>query len=132
MITAIDIAWAAGIYEGEGSCRRAIYMPESKRTGKQNRTDKVAVLQKDPEILYRLQTLFGGNIGLNKKNHLGGACYVWTLSGHRARGFLMTILPLLSQRRLRQVLAMKFLNQKKESPSGLRLSPSKIKITRQV
>ena len=59
--TAIEVAWAAGIYEGEGSC-------VTNHSGSGYESFVASVNQKDPEILYRMRDLFGGTIKLcNKK-----------------------------------------------------------------
>ena len=98
MISLLDIAWAAGIWEGEGSLRRAIYTAEAQIIGKQNRTFRVSVVQKDREILYRLKEKFGGQISPAESG-----CSQWNVSGAAARGFLMTIYSFLSKRRKEQV-----------------------------
>jgi hypothetical protein len=85
--TTHDIAWAAGIYEGEGSC-----FPNSN-------TISLVVPQKDTWILERFRALFGGSIGLNRTTGV----YRWTVSGARARGLAMTIYGLLSPRRQQQI-----------------------------
>ena len=82
-----DLHWAAGVFEGEGN---SIYAASSERA---------CVSQKDPELLYRFQKLFGGTVQAVKK----GAMHCWVASGSRARGFLMTMYPLLTKRRQQQV-----------------------------
>lgn len=84
--TSRDIAWAAGIFEGEGYCRFG--------TGSQ----AVLIGQKDGWVLERLQLFFGGSIGPPRPNGVCG----WLLTGARARGFLMTIYSFLSPRRQEQ------------------------------
>ena len=90
-----DIAWAAGIYEGEGHARF---------TGTLSNSTRVCVAQKDDWLLRRMQELFGGTIyrrrAVSPKNP--HACDFWYLSGSRARGFLMTIFTFLSPRRKTQ------------------------------
>ena len=91
--TMIDIGWAAGFLEGEGSFRGS----------KQERSARVQGVQKDPETLFRLQRLFGGSIHKNRQ-----AIHVWHLCGARAAGLMMTLYPLLSERRkvvIRDVLS---------------------------
>jgi hypothetical protein len=98
--TAIEIAWAAGIYEGEGSCIT-------------NHSDKgyasfvVSVNQKDPELLYRMREMFGGSIKLcNRKfNGVIRPIYHWKICGDRARAFIFTIYPFLTARRKEQIEA---------------------------
>ena len=85
-----DIAWAAGIFEGEGHARRI---------GPGGVT--VTVAQKDRWILDRLRDLFGGSV--NSMQSQGHEYQRWTLCGQLARGFLMTVYTFLSPWRRRQV-----------------------------
>lgn len=102
--TAIDIAWAAGVYEGEGHCR--------------NRSKNgflVQVVQKDTEILVRLRDWFGGTISVcsAKSRPPERTVHAWQLCGNRARFFIARIYPMLSSRRKVQVddtRALQFLN----------------------
>lgn len=87
--TVCDIAWAAGIFEGEGTCDAR----------------KASITQKETWLLYRLQALFGGTVSLNYSN----GCSRWVVTGSRARGFLMTVFLFLSPKRELQVLS--FLGQ---------------------
>jgi hypothetical protein len=83
----LDIAWAAGIFEGEGNFRRA------------GRAVSVAVSQKDPALLWRLKALFGGAIYQHKSPAM---IHTWLIHGARARGFAYTIFTFLTTRRRRQ------------------------------
>lgn len=85
--TPMDIAWAAGIYEGEGHCGHT----------KQN-SDQLEIVQNDTWILEKLKTLFGGLIFKARNTHR------WYICGPRARGFLMTIYKFLSPWRQTQAL----------------------------
>ena len=81
-----DIAWAAGIHEGEGSATHV------------NGTVAVIVAQREPWLTYRLRALFGGSVSMTKRGY-----YYWHLSGARARGFVLTIYPWLSGHRRAQI-----------------------------
>lgn len=96
MITSQQIAWAAGIFEGEGSCGW---------TSRHKNCQEVMVLQKDPWILYELARVFGFGKVSARKNYgpIGNGDYRWRISGPNARGFLMTIYTFLSPRRREQV-----------------------------
>ncbi|KKM26830.1 hypothetical protein LCGC14_1580800 [marine sediment metagenome] len=83
-----DILWAAGVYEGDGSCCR------------NNGTEQVSVSQKDDWLLGRLRSLFGGTVRGPYSNHVSS----WVITGARARGFLQSIYGLLSPRRQKQVI----------------------------
>lgn len=86
--TMLDIAWAAGIVEGEGCF--------SSSSG----TIRISVCQKDKYILSKLKDLFGGNLSYNKYSN----CNSWYLTGIRARGFIYTVFSFLSPRRREQFL----------------------------
>lgn len=86
--SALDVAWAAGIYEGEGCCQD--YHTRKRVTAR--------VTQKDPELLYSLRELFGGSVVGQ-----GNKCQVWLVCGDRARYFLALIYPRLTARRKAQV-----------------------------
>jgi hypothetical protein len=83
--TTSDIAWAAGVYEAEGHCRRM--------------GADICVSQKDPWILFRLRDLFGGSVG---KPGAKDQRY-WYLAGPRALGFVFTIFQFLSPWRREQI-----------------------------
>lgn len=88
--TPIDIAWAAGIFEGEGST---------------NSTGTLMIYQREPWLLYRLQSLFGGMVKESTDNPTSwGRCGSWTITGGRARGFAMTIYKFLSPHRKEQLI----------------------------
>ena len=98
--TMLDIAWAAGIWEGEGSINGA---------RKSRRSTQVSVVQKDTWLLYRLKELFGGGVYLKNDRASEHVCSQWSCSGPRARGFIFTIFSHLSPRRrtqIRKVLEM--------------------------
>lgn len=88
LITSQQIAWAAGIYEGEGFAS----IPT-----RSNRSERVEVTQKDRWLVDELQRLFGGTVRSQRQKE--GSYWHWTLFGPRARGFLMTIYSFLSPRR---------------------------------
>ena len=90
--TAIDIAWSAGIYEGEGCCRLC---------GRGKRSFMASVAQKDPELLYRLRDWFGGSISQTKAN--GQVIHNWNICGDRARIFIALIYGYMTARRKSQI-----------------------------
>lgn len=92
--TVIDIAWAAGVYEGEGSVSYT-------QSGYGNRMPFVSITQKDQWLCARLRALFGGTVLQNTKQN--GSYDYWRLTGPRGVGFLMTIYKFLSPRRQQQI-----------------------------
>src|SRR5271155_2414631 len=99
MITSQQLAWAAGIFEGEGCCSW---------TSRERNCQEVMIKQNDPWILDEFSRIFGGKVspckGSNKLSHNLG--YRWRVSGPTARGFLMTVYSFLSPRRQAQVKAI--------------------------
>lgn len=83
-------AWAAGLFEGEGSfgSRRSSFI--------------VKVCQADREVLDRLLAAYGGSICVDGKRRDPGHApiFQWFLFGAAAERFAATIEPHLSARRL--------------------------------
>ena len=91
----MDIAWAAGVFEGEGS------LAVTQKYG-----THASISQKDKWLIERFQALFGGSLYLI--NHLTTKgepthFWLWTAYGPRGRGFLFTVYRFLSPRRRRQI-----------------------------
>lgn len=86
----MDIAWIAGIIEGEGSFDRST----------------VSVPQKDPEILWKIHSLVGGRVGgpyaARKPSGEPTEIYRWWATGERGRGMARTVYHFLSSRRQEQ------------------------------
>lgn len=92
MIRPIDVAWAAGIYEGEGSI-----------TYTTPAYPRVQVTQNDRWILDRLQSLFGGRVARYARSKTSWQperyFHLWYLNGPNALGFMFTIYEFLSPHR---------------------------------
>lgn len=87
-----DIYWAAGFIDGEGWIRRPATI--------------MGATQRDPELLYRLQKLFGGRVYVRPHQHTSfgdNAMWEWYVCGPTARGLMMTLFPLFSAKRKEQV-----------------------------
>lgn len=89
-LTEAEVAWLAGIYEGEGSC--------SITTG---RAIRIEIVMTDKDIIERLQTITGvGTIQTlppRKTNHK--EAYRWGIGGINAVVFFESVMPWLGQRR---------------------------------
>jgi hypothetical protein len=84
----MNLEWAAGFLEGEGSF-----------VGNDGRVIVVAG-QKDPECLYRLQELFGGTIHQRRTRDF----YVWQLGQKEpAKELMLKLRPFMSARRKEQI-----------------------------
>lgn len=93
--TTKDLYWAAGFLDGEGffggiDCSR--------------QTHQITGTQKSTELLFKLQKLFGGTVGMktpHRRAHRGGdgVVHYWAAYGARARGIMLTLFLLLSKKR---------------------------------
>ena len=96
----LDIAWAAGIFEGEGTCRRSHGVKDPYGSM------AITVGQKERWILDKLRDLFGGRVSISKakpnSNIPSGPQHIWYVGGSRGRGFILTIFTFLSPRRRAQ------------------------------
>lgn len=93
--TTRDLEWAAGFLEGEGNFRGA---------DKGEGTARVRCSQCNREPMDRLVALFGGSMGyVERRSPRHQDVWQWQLSGARARGVMMTLYPLMSERRKAQI-----------------------------
>lgn len=100
----LDIAFAAGFYEGEGYFGLNISDDEMAK-----------ISQNDREILDWLVLRFGGVIYGPKVNEVGNLCYEWVVVRDRAINFMTAILHYLSKSRQEQFnQAMQGLGSKRE------------------
>lgn len=84
--------WAAGFIEGEGSFHKT-------HSQKGSKSEVIEVSQVEKQPLDKLQSIFGGNI----RAHPQKGCFVWSVCGSRARGIMMTLYSLMSEKRKRQI-----------------------------
>jgi hypothetical protein len=98
--TMMDIGWAAGLYEGEGSVAKRQNAPAL----------MVTIPQVDRWILDRMARLFGGSVFFHsyaekREGPSKGTIrkfYRWFVNGPRAMAFMLTIYSFLSPRRKMQ------------------------------
>lgn|SRR3989442_8402035 len=89
-ISITDLHWVAGFYEGEGSANFT-------------RGLRVQVTQVQKWPLDRLGALFGGYFWYKGPKGRRSATWVWTITGPKAAGLLMTLFSLLSPKRRKQI-----------------------------
>ena len=85
----IDVAWAAGFLEGDG-------------TFAYTRTPMVAAFQIQKEPVERLARLFGGVIR-ERRTPKGKIIHVWQIYNRDAAGLMMTVYSLMSPHRKAQI-----------------------------
>lgn len=102
MVTMATLAWAAGFLEGEGTFRFNSHTAKRPHSG----SPTITAAQKDPESLYRLQAIFGGNTPtkyIARVNRKECEVYQWRIYGERAVGVMQTLYHWLSAYRRAQV-----------------------------
>lgn len=106
-----EVAWLAGIYEGEGSCAIT--------TG---RAIRVEIVMTDEDIVQRVQALtgFGSVRTLPQRNEKYKTAYIWSIGSIEAVMFLQSILPWLGERRAARAEKAidNWTNNKKQSSKG--------------
>ena len=105
MISTLDIAWAAGFFEGEGS----FHSPRATKPrldGTRGRVAVMSISQVQLEPLERFRRFFGGYIYFRKRKHNKDGrwkdFYVWSLRRTKAAALTMTFWVFLSERRRAQ------------------------------
>lgn len=89
LVTVVDLAWAAGFIEGEGS-----YSTSGVRG-----YPSVQATQVQAEPLERLRSMLGGRVFHGKTRNI----WTWRVNGTRARGVMLTLWPMMSPRRRLQI-----------------------------
>ena len=100
-LTITDIAWAAGVLEGEGC-----FSWYKKKTLRQQ-TFQIVASQVNEEPLLNMKKLFGGHIWRSFAPSRSNPIYLWRTTGARARGIMMTVYAFMSDRRkakIREIL----------------------------
>lgn len=93
-----DLTWAAGFLEGEGSFHAASHRCPG--------CVQVSAVQVNREPLERLLAIFGGTLRIVKRRRVQwNQTSVWVATGARGRGIAMTLYPLMSEKRKKQIVA---------------------------
>lgn len=91
----LDLAWAAGFFDGEGSVV-VWHKPAVKVCAGKVYNLRVSVGCTDLEPIEKLKYLFGGKIYYRKPLRANWkGCHIWHLSSKQAKGFLGLVLPFL-------------------------------------
>ncbi len=89
------LAWAAGIFDGEGSVFLIRQSNRGKRgTGKNDRL-VVKVVNTDPRMLVRLREIAGGRISSQRIRGTRRPSWEWITTGVSAKAFLRMVRPWL-------------------------------------
>ncbi len=101
MIKTRDIAWSAGIFEGEGWCG----VTKVRQKGGSYMRLRSIISMTDEDVVCRLKAIWG--IGcLSRRKPQGDRrkeVFTWEVTNRQARQFLLTIATFLGERRLAQM-----------------------------
>lgn len=92
-MTEKDIAWVAGLFEGEGT----VSINRGRAAG-------IAIAMTDRDVLERVQAIFGGKICISyPAKGKWKECHKWYLSVAESEDFLLAIYPYLFSRRRERI-----------------------------
>ena len=114
-----DLAYAAGIIDGEGSICVA-YCKQSSMSSVKNYGVAVSVGMVDPEVPLWLKSIFGGNVDTYKGKRL---VYRWKLHARKCADFLEMVSPYMKLKRARSEAAVQLARMARPhrgSPKGSR------------
>ena len=126
MKEALNLAWAAGFFDGEGCIRI------NKARRKEGRTTynlQIFVRQVDPKPIYKLRDLFGfGAISYRERsvdsNPNARAIYTWSTAGPKAIEVLTALYPFLVTKSEQAEIAFEF--QSTINQNGKKLTPEQV------
>jgi hypothetical protein len=101
LITQVDIAWAAGLFEGEGCCSSALKRPHQTH---------MTVTSTDRDVLLHFQSVIGAGkvrpkpMPADKPHWTPG--WTWEAAGDDAVAALLLLLPYLGERRRARALEL--------------------------
>jgi len=109
-----QIAWAAGIVDGEGSIM--IHKAKSGRSKSHTYSPTVRVgmtSKTGRQVCEILQSLFGGRINKTTYNNHWKDLYLWTISCNQVENPLRELLPYLVVKKEQALIVLKFINDKR-------------------
>lgn len=100
---ALDVRYVAGFFDGEG-CIVISYSEASPKRSYRKMSLMVSVAQKNPEVLYLIRGMFGGQIQINKRT----GCHSLRWSPRAGGIFLKEIYPYLVVKKKQAELALQY------------------------
>lgn len=123
-MTVQELAWAAGLFEGEGTIAIARPRAGIRRTSRHLGALTVSVASTDTEITAFFKARWSGSLRHDKREGRPqhADAFTWSLSAGRAAAFLRELLPYLRRTRVREKAwtAIAFQEQKSRQSSVVR------------
>lgn len=112
MINNLELAYTAGLLDGEGSIVIAVSKPtEKNKLRTKSHWLQVSITNTNREIIDWLLSTFGGHISDGTKSisrNKQRPTWNWRITSRKARDFLMKILPYLKIKRMHAEIAIEF------------------------
>lgn len=102
-----DLAYAAGLFDGEGSVGVIYRKSHSKKSTMRTFGVTASVSMVDEESIVWLCSTFGGRVDVSNRTKTGRQVYRMQMAGRTAADFLEKILPYLKLKRSRAEVAIK-------------------------
>jgi len=118
---ATEVAWLAGILEGEGSFLRY----RSIVKGKVYLYPRIVLGMTDRDVVQKVADMFGVSLGKVKNARGRRPMYRAIIQGERAVGFMRALLPYMGKRRTRRMIALIREHKSKPDPNIARRKSGK-------
>jgi hypothetical protein len=106
MMNSIDLAWAAGFFDGEGY----IVSPKRNHNGYSSNYIRIGINHVDPRPLQKFQQLLGGSLREDKTVYGNRKVrWVWSISCNGAKEVLVKLRPYLINKDIVADIALQFL-----------------------
>jgi hypothetical protein len=109
----IDCAYAAGLFDGEGSVSIS-WRLQGKNSSKETFSMKVSISMIDADSIEWITATFGGHHDTTCRTKSGNVIHRWTLHCRKAADFLEQVLPYLKLKKARAEAAIKLARMKRK------------------
>lgn len=106
MISETDKAYAAGLFDGEGSVGIS-FRKQAKKSSRESYQIKASIAMIDQDSILWMTAVFGGHHDTTNRTKSGNVVHRWTLHCRKAADFLELIVPYLKLKRARAEAAIK-------------------------
>ena len=106
MISETDKAYAAGLFDGEGSVGIS-FTKQAKKSSRKSYQIKASIAMIDQDSILWMVSIFGGHYDTTNRTRSGNIVHRWTLHCRKAADFLELIVPYLKLKRARSAAAIK-------------------------